>query len=186
MRLAIYNFGMFREPAESPANQGFRDREPANFDAAERAPGFIGRAGYAGEPDWESWGEQVFPRFYVERGDQGAPSVLSLWADMESLMAFTYSGVHAEALRRASDWFEPKSWPPYVLWWVEDGRRPDWREAVRRFELLHDHGPTAEAFNFRTPFDPNGRAAVIDKAAVKRLAAAPHAGAANAAFPFTG
>ena len=109
MRLAVYNFRMFRERAASPSNQGFHDREPANLAAVERAPGFIGRAGYESEPDRESWGVQVFPRFYVERGDGGAPSTLSLWVDIESLMAFTYSGIHAEALRHASDWFVPKT-----------------------------------------------------------------------------
>ena len=170
MRLAIYNFGMFREPADSPSNQGFRDREPANFDAVERAPGFIGRAGYADERDRESWGKQIFPRFYVERGDGGAPSTLSLWADIESLMAFAYSGLHAEALRRSADWFVPKRWPPYVLWWVAEAHRPDWREAVARFERLHDRGPAPEAFNFRSPFDKHGRPTVVDRETVKRLA----------------
>jgi Domain of unknown function (DUF3291) len=172
MRLAIYNFGMFRDRAESPSNQGFREREPATFDAAERAPGFIGRAGYEGELDHESWGVRVYPRFYVERGDGEAPSTLSLWADIESLMAFAYSGVHAEALRRASDWFLPKSWPPYVLWWTPEGRRPDWHESVARFELLHDRGPTPEAFTFEAPFDATGRPTIVDKERVRTLAAA--------------
>jgi hypothetical protein len=63
MWLAIYNFGTFRERAESPGNQGFRDREPANLDAVEQAPGFIGRACHAGELGGESWGVQ----------DQGCP-----------------------------------------------------------------------------------------------------------------
>jgi hypothetical protein len=172
MSLAIYNFGMFRERAASPSNQGFRDREPANLAAAETASGFIGRAGYEGEPERESWGVQVFPRFYVEHGDGRAPSTLSLWVDIESLMAFTYSGVHAEALQHASDWFVPKSWPPYVLWWVADRHRPDWREAIARFELLHDCGPTREAFDFKTPFDANGRPTMVDKEAVRRLVTA--------------
>ena len=170
MRLAVYNFGMFRERAASPSNQGFHDREPANFAAVERASGFIGRAGYEDEPDRESWGVQVYPRFYVENGDGRAPSTLSLWVDIESLMAFTYSGIHAEALRHASDWFVPKTWPPYVLWWVADDHRPDWREAIARFELLHDRGPTADAFNFKSPFDAMGRPTVVDKEAVRRLA----------------
>ena len=114
---------------------------------------------------------QVFPRFYVERGDGGAPSVLSLWVDIESLVAFTYSGVHAEAMRHASDWFLRKSWPPYVLWWVSEGYRPDWHEAVARFELPHDCGPTPEAFTFKSPFDANGHPAIVDKEGVRRLAA---------------
>jgi hypothetical protein len=133
---------MFRDHAESPTNQGFRDREAANFEAAERGPGFIDRSGYPDEPGWQSWGEQVYPRFYIDRGDGWAPATLSLWADIESLMAFTYSGLHAEALRHASDWFMPKRWPPYVLWWVAERHRPEWREAVAWFEHLHDHGPT--------------------------------------------
>ncbi len=48
--LAIYNFSMFREPAASPANLGFREREATNFAAAERAPGFIARPGDDGGP----------------------------------------------------------------------------------------------------------------------------------------
>jgi Domain of unknown function (DUF3291) len=113
MWLAIYNFGMFRDRAESPGNQGFRDREPVNLDAVERAPGFIGRAGYEGESKPESWGVQVYPRFYVDRGDGWAPSTLSLWADIESLMAFTFRSpfdahghptvIDKEVVRRLAD-----------------------------------------------------------------------------------
>jgi hypothetical protein len=163
MPLAIYNFGMFRTPAESPINQGFRDREPVNFEAAARAPGFIARSGYPDEPGPQSWGEQVYPRFYIDRGDGWAPSTLSLWTDLESLMAFAYSGVHAEALKHASDWFMPKAWPPYVIWWVPAAHRPDWQEAVARFERLHDLGPTPEAFTFKSPFDAQGRPTTIKR-----------------------
>jgi hypothetical protein len=166
-RLAVYNFGMFREPADSAVNQSFRDLETPNFLAAERAAGFVGRAGYAGEPDQPSWGEQVYPRFYVERGDGGSPSTLSLWESLESLFAFAYSGIHAEAIRRASDWLVEKQWPAYVLWWAEG--IPDWRQAVTRFERLHDCGPSPEAFNFKTPFDQRGDATTIDRDAVRRL-----------------
>ena len=167
-RLAVYNFGMFREPEASAVNQGFRDREAPNFLAAERAAGFVGRAGYADESDRASWGERVYPRFYVERGDGGSPSTLSLWESLESLFAFAYFGIHAEALGRGSDWLIEKQWPPYALWWTTG--IPDWREAVARFERLHDRGPSPEAFNFKTPFDPHGAAATIDREAVKRLA----------------
>jgi Domain of unknown function (DUF3291) len=168
-QLAIYNFGVFREPADSAANQSFRDREPANFEAADRAAGFVARAGYEEEPDRPSWGERVYPRFYVERGDGGSPSTLSVWEDLESLFAFAYYGIHAEALRRGSEWFVERRWPAYVLWWVESGRFPNWREAVTRFERLHDDGPTPEGFNFRVPFDERGGAATIDRDAVKRI-----------------
>jgi hypothetical protein len=168
MLLAVYNFGMFRERAASPTNQGFRDLEGPNFAGAECAPGFMGRSGYDGEEGPPSWGEQVYPRFYVERGDGWSPSTLSLWSGLESLMAFTYFGIHAEALGRAKEWFVEQRWPPYVLWWVPRTHHPSWKEAVDRFEHLYDRGPTPTAFNFDVAFDRQGLAATIDRQSVMK------------------
>ena len=44
---------------------------------------------------------------------------------------------------------------PYsVLWWVEAGHRPSVEEAKDRLELLRTHGPTPQAFTFKTAYDP--------------------------------
>jgi hypothetical protein len=168
-KLAIYNFGLFVAPYDSPEVEGFRLREPGNFLSAERSDGFVGRSGYDGEEGPESWGVQVFPRFIEGSGFSTAPSSLSMWADLESLMAFTYSGVHADALKHARDWQVEKRWPALVLWWTKG--RPDWREAVERFELLHDHGPGPFAFHFKDPYGPDGEKTSIDRARVRELAA---------------
>ena len=168
-RLAVYTFEVFRQPAESPVNQGFYDRNERNFRAAELSLGFVARSGYADEPGPDSWGVQVYPRFYVERGDGWSPSTLSLWSDLAEAMAYSYGPIHAEAMRHARDWFVPATWPPYVLWWTEPGAPPEWSEAVRRHAFLHDRGPTAEAFDFKTPFDAQGQPTSIDRAALKRL-----------------
>lgn len=48
--LAIYNFGLHVDDYDSPRVEGFRLREPLNFEAANRAEGFVGRSGYEGEP----------------------------------------------------------------------------------------------------------------------------------------
>ena len=170
-RLALYNFGMFRLPAGDPANQGFHDRSDPNFLAAERSEGFIARSGYEDEPGPASWGEQVFPRFYVERGDGWSPSTLSLWQDLASPMAFSYSGIHVEAMRHAREWFVEPAWPGYVLWWVDQEHRPSWAEGVERLEFLHDHKAGAYAFDFRNPFDQAGNPTVIDRESVKRAMA---------------
>lgn len=167
-KLAIYNFGLFVASYDSPEVEGFRLREPVNFLAAETAQGFIGRSGYDGDPGPESWGRQVFPRFIEGSGFETAPSSLSLWADLESLMAFSYSGVHADALKHAKNWQVEKRWPSLVLWWTEG--RPDWAEAVRRFEHLHDHGAGPAAFNFKKPYGPDGERISIDRARVRELA----------------
>ncbi|MBL4646422.1 MAG: hypothetical protein COA52_05450 [Hyphomicrobiales bacterium] len=155
-RLALYNFGVFRQRAENPINDAWRDFHDPIMALIEKAPGFIARSGYDGDPGPHSWGTQVYPRFYEERGDGWSPATLSLWQDLEFLFQFTYFGLHQKAFVGGKKWFERGGWPPYVLWWVEDDHTPDWAEGVLHFEHLHDHGPTAKAFNFKKPFDAAG------------------------------
>lgn len=167
--LAMYNFGLHVASYDSPEVQGFMRREPLNFAAAEMASGFVGRSGYEGEPGPESWDVQVFPRFIKGSGFDSGPSSLSLWQDIESLMAFSYAGVHAEALKNARNWNTRNVWPPLVLWWVEAGCRPDWGSAASKLEWLHDHGPSPQAFTFKQPYGPDGEPVEIDRARVKLL-----------------
>lgn len=167
-RLALYTFGVFRAPANDAVNQGFHDQNDINFLVAETSEGFIARSGYYDEPGTVSWGEQVFPRFYVERGDGWSPSTLSLSKDLVSPMAFSYAGIHAEALRHGREWFLKPAWPPYVLWWVEGDYIPTWAEAVARHEFLHDHGVGPSAFGFKQPFDQDGQSTTIDREAFRR------------------
>jgi hypothetical protein len=167
--LAIYNFGLHVAPYGDPAVEGFIKRESLNFEAAIRAEGYIGRSGYDGEPGPASWGLQTFPRFIDGSGFTSGPSSLSLWADLESLMAFSYTGVHAEALRNARHWNVKQQWPPLVLFWVKAGALPQWRDGVERLEHLADHGSSAFAFSFKQPFHPDGSLYQIDRARVKEI-----------------
>ncbi|RWM39930.1 DUF3291 domain-containing protein [Mesorhizobium sp.] len=167
-RIALYTFGTFRAPASDPVNQGFHDRNDRNFQVAELSEGFVARSGYQDEPGPESWGVQVFPRFYVERGDGWSPSTLSLWEDLASPMAFSYAGVHAESMRHGREWFDKPAWPPYALWWVDLDHVPTWSVAVVRHEFLHDNGPGPFAFDFKMPFDEHGRPTVIDRELVRQ------------------
>lgn len=182
-RLAVFTFGLFRKPAEDPANRGFHDRNDGTLAAAEGSDGFIARSGYDGDPGPASWGAQVFPRFYEARGDGWTPATLSLWQDLESIVAFAYDGTHAEALRHGRAWFQDGDWPPYVAWWVAGDRRPDWADAVARHERLHDQGPGPAAFDFAKPFTAAGEAAKIDRARVKAKAARNRRATANPADP---
>lgn len=170
-RLALYTFGVFRKPMSDPANDGFFALDERIFPIVDGAAGMIDRSGYAEEPDKPMWGAHIFPRFYVERGDGTSPSTLSLWVDAEAAMAFAYFGLHAEALKRGREWFVDPQWPPYVAWWVAGGHTPTWREATGRLELLHDRGPTAEAFSFKSPFDVAGRPMTLDRDRIKRYVA---------------
>ncbi len=171
MRLALYNFGMFVKPAEDEANGSFQRLNDLILPQVDRAAGLVGRSGYDSEPGTVSWGTQVFPRFYHEKGDGWSPSTLSLWVDLESAMAFSYFGLHATAIKRGHEWFVKPEWPPYVLWWVEDAVTPEWKVAVLRHEYLHDHGASAHAFTFKNAFDPVGAPLTIDQSRMKAIAA---------------
>jgi hypothetical protein len=170
--VALYTFGQFLVPAKDPANDGFYDREPLNFDAVANSHGFIARSGYPDEPGPESWGPQVFPRFYEDNGDGFAPSTLSIWESLEAIHAFAYSGIHAEALKLGRKWFRKPQWPPYVLWWLPTGQKPDWSQGTKKLEWLHDHGADATAFDFKTPFASDGKLGTLDRALIKCIAAA--------------
>jgi hypothetical protein len=168
--LSMYNFGLHVGSEGDPRVDGFVLREPAKFEAASRASGFVWRSGYRGVPGPRSWGLHVSPRFIQGSGFDSAPSSLSLWADIESLMAFSYNGVHADALKHGRNWNIKPNWPPLVLWWLAEHRIPDWSDGVERLEHLHDHGPSASAFTFKEPFTADGEAYAIDRDKVRRIA----------------
>jgi hypothetical protein len=174
--LAMYNFGLHVAAYESPAVEGFRLREEVNFEAAARAHGFIGRSGYDGMAGPVCWGKQVFPRFIDGSGFATAPSSLSLWTDIESLMAFSYSGVHADALKHARHWNVKQGWPALVLWWIDADVIPEWKDGAERLERLYDEGPSVAAFTFKQPYGADGNPATIDRAHVKKIAASNAAG----------
>ncbi len=169
MALALYTFGQFIEPADNPSNDGFHAMNDPVFAVADKAPGLIARSGYASDEGPSPWGEEVYPRYYNDRGDGWAPATLSLWRNIESLYAFTYSGLHAQALRRGREWFINPSWPPLVLWWHSKRAYPVWSEGVERIEYLQDHGPSSYAFTFKAPYGKDGRPIQLDRARVRKI-----------------
>jgi hypothetical protein len=182
-RVALYTFGVFTEPAENSVNDGFYELNDPILELVDKAPGLIARSGYDGDPGPESWGLEVYPPFYRERGDGWSPATLSLWTDLESVMAFSYYGLHAEALKRGREWFRKPQWPPYAVWWCDESHTPQWSEAVERHAHLHDHGPTARAFSFKLPFDASGKATQIDRERMKTIAGQNASGATRLPLP---
>jgi len=92
---------------------------------------------------------------------------LSLWNDLERVVAFAYNGAHAEALMRRKDWFQAVGLPSYVAWWVAEHHDVDWKEGSERLDHLHAHGSSAFAFNFAKPFDAGGNPCRLDRPAVE-------------------
>ena len=79
---------------------------------------------------------------------------LSVWQDVESLLAFVYRSGHATLLRRRDEWFHPASEPMTVLWWIPAAHRPTVEEAGERLAWLRERGPVAEAFSLGRRFPP--------------------------------
>jgi hypothetical protein len=171
-RLAFMTVSALHEPYDHPRTQGFIQRTPATFAAAEASEGFIMRSMWPDPVDTQIWGEWAVPKMFQSIDYPNlVPPTLSLWKDIESVFAFAYNGPHAEAFSQRRDWFAPMSMPGYVAWWVADDHIPNWQEACARFDLLESQGPTPEAFNFKHPFGPDGQPIQIDREAIRRKAA---------------
>ncbi|MBA3377793.1 MAG: DUF3291 domain-containing protein [Chloroflexia bacterium] len=166
-RLAFMTFGILREAHGHPAVQGFHDQGKDVFATVDITDGLIDRCRYAAEGD--PFGAFVTGRFVtLELADRVAQT-LSLWTSFEDVYAFSYVAEHADALRRRKDWFLKGTWPTYVAWWVADGRWPQWRDANARLEHLHDHGATAFAFDFRSPYAADGRPVTLERTRIATL-----------------
>jgi len=175
MRIAFVTFAVLKQPYGNPEVQEFDDRTPDVFLEAEGSPGFIARAvEVSGSElsnfvrDWGKWGKFAVPRFYTwgreTHTDQRA-STLSIWEDLGSVLRFVYAGLHLEALKKRSEWFQKPQWPTYAIWWIPDDYIPTWREAAEKLEKLHDQGASPEVFDFKTCFDANGNR--VDPSAYK-------------------
>ena len=158
---------VLKEPYGHPATDPFDDLTPKVFSEGERHPAFRCRADYADdredlddtERDWGQWGRLVLPSSYLVKFGDGpyrAAQTLSIWADLDGVRDFVYSALHATVLSRRREWFQSVDWPTYVVWWIDDVL-PTWQDAATRLDLLAAHGPTAEAFDLRHPFDAQGR-----------------------------
>jgi hypothetical protein len=139
--LAQANIARMIEPLESPRMADFvANLERVNA-LAESSPGFV-------------W------RLQTDEGDATALRPLghdilvnmSVWKDVESLNTYVYRSAHAEIMRRRKEWFAPMREAWVVLWWIPKGHRPTVSEAIARLELLRAHGPTQDAFTFRSAF----------------------------------
>lgn len=139
--LAQLNIAQMKAPLESALMADF----VANLDRinalAEQSPGFRWRlvGDGANATDLRPFGAEMLVN-------------LSVWRDVEALRAFVFGQGHAEIMQRRKEWFERMSEAYVVLWWVPAGQRPTLEDCKARLAQLRAHGPTPEAFTFRTAF----------------------------------
>ena len=148
MHLAQLNVGRLVDDPDSDTVREFMDAlEPINR-LGELSPGFVWQLrddDGPGSTGQRFPGHEDDPRFIIN---------LTVWEDVESLRHYTTRSGHAMYLKRRREWFEKPAQATTVLWWVEDGHRPDLREAAERLARIRSDGPTPHAFDFTTVFPP--------------------------------
>jgi hypothetical protein len=109
---------------------------------ADATPGFVWRlqSGQGNATDIQVTDD---PRFIVN---------MSIWETVPALFDYVYRSGHREVMVRRRQWFRKPESPYHVLWWIEEGVRPTIEQGLRRLEHLAEHGPTPNAFTFKTVF----------------------------------
>ncbi|SHF06788.1 protein of unknown function [Microbulbifer donghaiensis] len=140
--LAQVNIARAKGPMDSPVMRGFVEQLDRINALADRSPGFV-------------W------RLQTEEGDATALQVfederiivnLSVWASIEALKDYVYSGEHLEILKDKKRWFEKMPGPILALWWIPAGTLPTVDDARQALQTLSVRGPSTAAFSFARPF----------------------------------
>ncbi len=143
--LAQINIARVRAPLDDPQMADFVAQLDAINMLAEQSPGFV----------WRLQAEDGRSSSYIHAFDDDRLLVnMSVWESIEALRHYTYRSRHSQAFRDRKKWFEPHDSPYLALWWVPAGHIPTVEEGKERLEKLRQHGPTSEAFTFKTAFSP--------------------------------
>jgi hypothetical protein len=143
--LAQINVARFIRDKDDPANADFMAALDEVNARADEAAGFIWRLVGDGNDATSIEAVAGDPRLIVN---------MSVWADIESLRAFSYrQRDHVAVMRRRREWFETMD-TPLALWWVSAGHEPTVAEGMARLAMLKATGPTPDAFTFGRTFPP--------------------------------
>jgi len=139
MHLAELNIGKLRYAQGDPRAAEFFDNLDRVNGIAERMEGFVWRL--------KDEGSDNATAFRIN-DDPMVISNLSVWENVEALEKYVYQTVHTGFYRKREGWFEKPAAPHFVMWWVEEGHRPDLREAAERLANLTQHGSSEFAFDW--------------------------------------
>jgi hypothetical protein len=142
--LAQLNVGIIKAPLESPVMADFVNNLDRINALAEASLGFV----------WRLQTEEGNATALRPTEDENFLVNMSVWEDADSLSQFVFKSAHVEIMRRRREWFERMIEAYLVLWWVPKGHVPTVDEALAKLARLREHGPSPEAFTFRTAFPP--------------------------------
>jgi Domain of unknown function (DUF3291) len=174
-QLAFYISTRVPSGHSDPDMKGFRERFlaaiPLAYAEAEKAPGFVAHANQIAwdnaksefDQDYGPWGTFAVPRYFDGARGLGVRELsqsLSIWTCLEALYAYAYDGLHGEVLKVSRARFHIEFYA--VAWWVAEGSRPTWTEAVDRLHHVYDHGPSPRGFWVSHALDEHGNPAKLN------------------------
>lgn len=136
--LAELNLARPSVPLDDPRIADFVDNLDRINGIAERSKGFV----------WRLKDENGNATSLIMKSDPELIVNVSVWETAEDLEHFVWNTLHKQFYRRKSEWFTPMTTPHFVMWPVEEGHRPDVREAEERVRHLAEHGSTDFAFGW--------------------------------------
>lgn len=141
MHLAELNIGRLLAPTDDPRVADFMNNLDRINGLGKRMPGFVWMMEGSGAPGTGNTEVKL-------DGDPQAISNLTVWEDLASLEQFVWNTLHGQFMARKGEWFEVLAQSHFVMWWVEEGHRPDMAEAMDRLAYLRAQGPSEHAFDW--------------------------------------
>jgi hypothetical protein len=138
MHLAQINIARLLHPQDDPRVAEFMDNLDAVNAVAERSPGFV----------WRFKDESGAATDVKLFGDPQVIVNASVWESAQALEQFVFKTVHQKFFAKRRDWFDPDFGPPLALWWIEEGATPAIHNALARWRMLKEKGPTRLAFGW--------------------------------------
>jgi hypothetical protein len=145
--LAQVNVGRIVAPMDDPRMAEFKAALAVINALAEASQGFVWRLKDDSGAGATSIHEFSDPRILIN---------ISVWTGIEALKHYVYRTDHGKYFARRQTWFEKPPGAYLALWWIPAGHVPTATEAKARLALIDQHGPTPEAFLFKTAFPPPG------------------------------
>jgi len=141
--LAEFNFGVLRHDWDDPRVAEFADNLDRVNALAVESPGYVWHMS-----DEEMDAGQKNPDG-VFGGNPRTASMLSVWADAQSLHHYVWKTAHRDYYDKRRDWFDAEGNSNLVMWWVPVDHRPDLMEGMARFNHLNEYGETDHAFGWK-------------------------------------